>query len=62
MSAWADFFQDRYLARVPVVRNGKLVGILAKRDLLFGYTKASQYCLSSSRNPAAIGRPSGSVE
>jgi CBS domain-containing protein len=39
----ADLFQDRYLARVPVVRNGKLVGILARRDLLFGYTKASQY-------------------
>lgn len=39
----ADLFQDRYLTRVPVVRNGKLVGILARRDLLYGYTKASQY-------------------
>ena len=39
----ADLFQDRYLARVPVVRNGKLVGILARRDLLYGYTKALQY-------------------
>jgi CBS domain-containing protein len=39
----ADLFQDRYLTRVPVVRNKKLVGILARRDLLFGYTKASQY-------------------
>lgn len=39
----ADLFQDRYLTRVPVLRNGKLVGILARRDLLFGYTKASQY-------------------
>jgi CBS domain-containing protein len=39
----ADLFQDRYLARVPVVRNGKLVGILARRDLLYGYTKAMQY-------------------
>lgn len=39
----ADLFQDRYLARVPVLRNGKLVGILARRDLLFGYTKAMQY-------------------
>jgi len=39
----ADLFQDRYLARVPVVRNKKLVGILARRDLLFGYTKAMQH-------------------
>ena len=39
----ANLFQDRYITRVPVVRNGKLVGILARRDLLFGYTKASQY-------------------
>jgi CBS domain-containing protein len=39
----ANLFQDRYLARVPVLRHGKLVGILARRDLLFGYTKASQY-------------------
>ncbi len=39
----ADLFQDRYLTRVPVVRNKKLVGILARRDLLFGYMKASQY-------------------
>ena len=39
----ADLFQDRYVTRVPVVRNNKLVGILARRDLLFGYLKASQY-------------------
>lgn len=39
----ADLFQDRYLTRVPVVRRKKLVGILARRDLLYGYTKASQY-------------------
>ena len=39
----ANLFQDRYITRVPVVRNGKLVGVLARRDLLFGYTKASQY-------------------
>ena len=39
----ANLFQDRYITRVPVVRNDKLVGILVRRDLLFGYTKASQY-------------------
>jgi CBS domain-containing protein len=39
----ANLFQDRYITRLPVVRNGRLVGILARRDLLFGYTKASQY-------------------
>ncbi|NJN37320.1 MAG: CBS domain-containing protein [Nitrospiraceae bacterium] len=39
----ADLFQDRYLTRVPVVRNNKLIGILARRDLLFGYMKASQH-------------------
>ncbi len=39
----ADLFQDRHVTRVPVVRNKKLVGILARRDLLFGYMKASQY-------------------
>lgn len=39
----AELFQDRFLTRVPVVRNKKLVGILARRDLLFGYLKASKY-------------------
>ena len=39
----ANLFQDRYITRVPVIRNGKLVGILARRDLVFGYMKASQY-------------------
>jgi CBS domain-containing protein len=39
----AELFQDRYITRVPVVRNKKLVGILARRDLLFGYLKASRY-------------------
>ena len=39
----AELFQDRYMTRVPVVRNKKLVGILARRDLLFGYLKGSKY-------------------
>jgi CBS domain-containing protein len=39
----AALFQDRYLTRVPVVRGGKLVGIVARQDLLFGYAKALQY-------------------
>ena len=39
----AELFQDRSITRVPVVRNKKLVGILARRDLLFGYMKASKY-------------------
>lgn len=38
----AELFQDRYVNRVPVVRKKKLVGILARRDLLFGYLKASR--------------------
>jgi CBS domain-containing protein len=39
----ADLFQDRYITRVPVLRNKKLVGVLARRDLVFGYLKASKY-------------------
>ena len=39
----ADLFQDRYVTRVPVVRGNQLVGIVARRDLLFGYLQASAY-------------------
>ena len=39
----ADLFQDRYVTRVPVVRGSTLVGIVARRDLLFGYLQASTY-------------------
>jgi CBS domain-containing protein len=33
--------QDRHLIRVPVLRGDKLVGIVARRDLLFGYIRAT---------------------
>ena len=39
----ANLFQDRYVTRLPVVRDKKLVGIVARRDLLHGYMKASEY-------------------
>lgn len=39
----ANLFQDRYVTRLPVVRGKKLVGIVARRDLLFGYLKAIRY-------------------
>jgi CBS domain-containing protein len=39
----ANLFQDRYVSRVPVVRGNQLVGIVARRDLLFGYLQASAY-------------------
>jgi CBS domain-containing protein len=37
----ADLFQDRHVTRVPVVRGNQLVGIVARRDLLFGYFQAN---------------------
>ena len=39
----ANLFQDRYVTRLPVVRGARLVGIIARRDLLHGYMKASEY-------------------
>lgn len=32
--------QEHHLIRVPVVRERKLVGIVARRDILFGYVRA----------------------
>jgi CBS domain-containing protein len=39
----ANLFQDRYVTRLPVVRGTQPVGIVARRDLLHGYMKASEY-------------------
>ena len=33
--------QERHLIRVPVVQGKKLIGIVARRDVLFGYVKAT---------------------
>lgn len=35
-----NLFQDRFLIRVPVVREGQLVGMVARRDVIFGYVTA----------------------
>jgi CBS domain-containing protein len=33
--------QKHHLIRVPVVENKKLVGVVARRDVVFGYVKAT---------------------
>ena len=33
--------QERHLIRVPVVKGRTLIGIVARRDILFGYVKAT---------------------
>ena len=43
LEAAANLFQDRYVTRLPVVREKKLIGLVARRDLLHGYMKASEY-------------------
>ena len=35
------FLEEAHLIRVPVMKGDKLVGILARRDILFGYIKAT---------------------
>ncbi len=35
-----QLLQDRFLIRVPVVRGKTLVGVVARRDIVFGYVKA----------------------
>lgn len=32
--------QEHHLVRVPVVRGNKLVGVVARRDIVFGYVQA----------------------
>jgi len=39
----ANLFQDHYVTRIPVVRDGKLIGLVARRDLVYGYIRALQY-------------------
>ncbi len=36
-----DLLQARHLIRVPVVQGRTLIGIVARRDILFGYVKAT---------------------
>ena len=35
-----NLFQDRYLIRVPVVKDNILVGVVARRDVILGYVQA----------------------
>ncbi|HEY4485167.1 MAG TPA: CBS domain-containing protein [Nitrospiria bacterium] len=37
-----SLLEEEHLIRVPVERDGKLVGIVARRDVLYGYIKAKE--------------------
>jgi CBS domain-containing protein len=43
LESLGKLFQDCHVTRVPVVRGSRLVGIVARRDLVFGYMKALEY-------------------
>ena len=43
LESLGNLFQDRHVTRVPVVRGSRLAGIVARRDLVFGYIKALEY-------------------
>ncbi len=36
-----ELLNAEHLIRIPVTRDGKLVGVVARRDILFGYIKAT---------------------
>ncbi len=37
-----NILETKHLIRLPVVKNGKLVGIVARRDILLAYLKAAE--------------------
>ncbi len=41
VAAIIELLEESHLIRVPVVKEGSLAGMLARRDVLFGYIKAT---------------------
>ena len=37
-----NILETKHLIRIPIVRNGRLVGIVARRDVLFSFIQATQ--------------------
>lgn len=40
-SALIDILETKHLIRLPVIKNGKLVGVVARRDVLLAYLNAT---------------------